>query len=245
MYAFLRTPRWIAALLVVAAVTAGFIALGRWQLDRHDEVRLDNSIRSTRLAEQPLPLGQMLAAVGDSIDSLEYRRAVAEGIFRPAQEVLVRNQVENGTAGFHVVTPFDFEGGTLLVNRGWVPLAFDEVPVGQTPPPTGEVTIEVVVRLSQERPSVGRVEPDGQLSIVNRIDIERLREQMDGLVPVWGQLVASGEPVLPIPVAIPDFDDNGPHLAYAAQWFLFAVITVVGSAFLIRSSASKHSNRST
>jgi surfeit locus 1 family protein len=245
MYTFLRAPRWIAALLVVSVVTTVFIALGRWQLDRHSEVQLDNSIRSTRLAEQPLPLQQMLASVGDSIGSLEYRRATAEGTFRPTEEFLVRNQVENGAAGFHVVTPFQFEGGMILINRGWIPLALDEVPVVDAPPPAGAVTVELILRSSQPRPPVGRVEPDGRLSVVNRIDIDRLKEQVDDLVPVWGQLVEGDEQSLPVPISAPQFDDNGPHLAYAAQWFLFAVITVVGSVFLIRSSASKQSSRNT
>ncbi len=245
MYGFLRTPRWIVALIVVAAVTAVFISLGKWQLDRHGEVQLDNAIRSSRLAEQPIPLEQMLVAAGTSIDSLEYRRAIVDGSFLPKEELLVRNQVENGSAGFHVVTPFSFEGGTILVNRGWVPLAFDRVPVVEAPPRTITGTIEVILRSSQERPSVGRVEPDGHLEVVNRIDVDRLSEQVDGLIPVWGQLVVDEDRSLPIPVSIPEFDDNGPHLAYATQWFLFALITVVGSALLIRSSASKQSNRST
>ena len=245
MYAFLRTPRWIVALLVVAAVTTVFIGLGRWQLNRHSEVQLDNAIRSTRLAEEPIPLGQMLAAAGDSIDSLEYRRATVDGEFLPGEEFLVRNQVENGSAGFHVVTPFIFEGGTILVNRGWVPLAFDRVPVVDAPPRALTGPIDVILRSSQERPAVGRVEPDGHLDVVNRIDVDRLSRQIDGLIPVWGQLAVDDDRSLPIPVSIPEFDDNGPHLAYAIQWFLFALITVVGSAFLIRSSASKQSNRST
>jgi surfeit locus 1 family protein len=39
---------------------------------------------------------------------------------------------------------------------------------------------------------------------------------------------------LPAPVDLPEFDDDGPHLAYAIQWFGFAVVALVGFYFLMR-----------
>jgi surfeit locus 1 family protein len=38
---------------------------------------------------------------------------------------------------------------------------------------------------------------------------------------------------LPIPPSPPDFSDEGPHLAYAVQWFSFAVIGLVGYVLLL------------
>jgi surfeit locus 1 family protein len=244
MYRFLRTPRWIAGLIVVTTVVLVFIALGNWQLSRHREVQLENQIASARITAEPEELGAMLAAAGTSIDSLEYRRATARGVFEPVGELLVRNEVNNGTAGFHVITPFRFDGETILVNRGWVPLAFDTPPVEAAPPPEGSVEIDLLLRASQPIPRFGRVEPEGELDVINRIDLERLSRQFDDLAPVWAQLVPSDDVEgLPVPLDLPTFDDNGPHLAYAAQWFLFALITVVGSGFLIRSTARKSAGR--
>jgi cytochrome oxidase assembly protein ShyY1 len=34
--------------------------------------------------------------------------------------------------------------------------------------------------------------------------------------------------------------DNGPHLSYAGQWFLFSAGALVGWPLLIRSSAKRH-----
>ncbi len=242
MYSFLRTPRWIAGLIVVATIVVVFVALGNWQLTRHREVQLENEIATARLAAAPVPLDVMLDSAGPSVASLEYRRATAVGSFVPDEEVLVRNQVNNGTAGFHVVTPFDFGGRTILVNRGWVPLALDTPPITGAPPPAGDVEVELVVRSSQPVPRFGRVEPEGELTVVNRIDLDRLSAQYDELAPVWGQLV-DPDTSLPVPIEIPAFDDNGPHLAYAVQWFLFATIAVVGSVFLIRSTSVKANRR--
>lgn len=239
MYSFLRQPRWIGALLLTTVIVIVFILLGNWQLDRHNEVTLDNQIRSARIAEPPLDLLDMLDAVGTSLDSLEYRRAVAVGVFDAESEIFVRNEVDRaGTAGFHVVTPLITEAGTFLVNRGWVPLAAEQPPVTEAPPPSGEVAIEVILRASQERPGFGRVEPDGTLTVVNRIDLDRLASQFDDLLPVWGQLVAPDDSI-PRPVDIPAFDDNGPHFEYALQWYAFALIAIGGAVFLIRSTARK------
>lgn len=244
MYRFLRSPRWIAALIVVATVVVVFVALGYWQLTRHNDVQLDNQVASARITSEPVELESMLAAAGPSVDSLENRRAVARGVFEASEELLVRNQVNNGTAGFHVVTPFLFEGGTILVNRGWVPLELDTPPIEIAPPPDGMVEVELLLRASQPIPAFGREEPEGELDVINRIDLDRLGEQFTGLAPAWAQLITPDDSDrLPIALETPTFDDNGPHLAYAGQWFLFAIITVVGSTFLIRSTGRKVASR--
>lgn len=244
MFRFLRSPRWIAALIVVATVVVVFIALGNWQLSRHREVQLENQISSTRIASVPTDLSSMLTAAGPSVESLENRRATVEGEFVPEDEVLVRNQVDNGVAGFHVVTPFRFGDGTILVNRGWVPLALDTPPVDEAPPPVGTIEVELLLRTSQPIPAVGRIEPEGELDVINRIDLDRLGQQFADLSPVWAQLITPDDPErLPIALETPSFDDDGPHLAYAVQWYLFAVTTVVGSVFLIRSTGRKTKRR--
>lgn len=244
MYRFLRSPRWIGALIVVATVVVVFVALGNWQLSRHREVQLANQVSSARIASEPVELSSMLAAAGTAVDSLENRRAVAVGMFVPEDEVLVRNQVNNGVAGFHVVTPFRFGDATILVNRGWVPLEMDTPPVAAAPPPTGTIEVELLLRASQPIPAVGRIEPEGELDVINRIDLDRLGQQFSDLAPVWAQLITPDDPErIPIALDAPTFDDNGPHLAYAVQWFLFALTTVVGSVFLIRSTARKSARR--
>jgi surfeit locus 1 family protein len=244
MYRFLRSPRWIAALIVVATVVSAFVALGNWQLTRHREVRLDNQISSARIAAEPVDLDAMLSAAGESIDSLENRRASTRGVFEPGDELLVRNQVNNGTAGFHVVTPFRFDGGTILVNRGWVPLELDTPPIAAAAPPEGTVEVELLLRASQPIPAFGREEPEGELDVINRVDLDRLGRQFDDLAPIWAQLITPDDAArLPVALETPAFDDDGPHLAYAAQWFLFALITLTGSAFLIRSTGRKEARR--
>lgn len=239
----LLTARWVAAHLVVVMVAATFVSLGLWQLRRNDERRLQNAVGTARINEEPVGLESLIQGAGDDVGSLEYRRATVSGVFDPDNEVLIRSQVTLGHAGFHVVTPLILvEGEAVLVNRGWVPLVWDEVPVTNAPPPQGEVTIEGWIHRTQTRGRFGPTDPeDGRLTNMNRVDIDRIATQIPyEVVPLYLVETADSENRDPIPVALPSFDDNGPHLAYAIQWFAFAAIGLVGYGFLIRrSKASK------
>lgn len=234
------TPRWIVAHLVVFLVVVVCVNLGLWQLRRLEERRLQNAVQAARLADAPAPLDVMLAAAGNDVDTLEYRQATAEGIFDVSHEVLVRSQTLNGRPGYHVVTPLvQDDGSAVLVNRGWVPLSAEEPPVEEAPPPAGRVTVTGVVAASQEARGVGPRDPvSGYLAVVSRVDIDRLSRQLPyPLAPVYLEL-QQPSPVgeYPVPLPLPDVDDEGPHLSYALQWFGFALVGVVGYAALLRSN---------
>ena len=234
----LLAPRWIIAHFVLLLVVILFVRLGFWQLDRSDERRLENAVGEARLSEDPVGLSVLLDAAGGDIETLEYRRAVATGVFSSEDEVLIRSQVYQGAAGFHVITPLVGEGGeAILVNRGWVPLGLDQVPVTEASPPPGEVTVEGRVHLSQEKPPLGPADPkEGRLTAMSRVNIARIQEQIPApLAPVYLVSIGEGSEGLPVPVNPPTFDDDGPHLAYAIQWFAFALIGLVGYVFLVRS----------
>ena len=225
--------------VVVLVLSVVFVSLGMWQLRRLDERRLANTVGESRFESEPADPGLLIAAAGDDLDSLSHHRALATGFYAPESEVLIRSQVYRGVAGFHVITPLvAADGSAVLVNRGWVPLDLDEVPVTAATPPIGEITVEGWLAPTRERGALGPADPDdGRLTAMNRVDIERIQEQVPfPLLPMY--LVALGEQgsELPVPVESPTFDDDGPHLAYAIQWFSFLAIGLVGYGFLIRRS---------
>lgn len=228
--------------MVVLILAIVFVNLGFWQLRRHEERRLENTVGEARFEAEPADVGELLTSTGDDLASLEFRRAVATGEFDPEHEVLIRSQVHQGVAGFHVVTPLLGERDTaILVNRGWVPLALDEVPVVEAPPPQGVVTIEGWVRMTQERGALGPHDPgEGRLVTMNRVDIDRIGEQVPyDLAPVYLSMLGEQEEGGPILAAPPSFDDEGPHLAYAIQWFGFAIVGLIGYFMLMRRSARR------
>lgn len=233
----LLRPKWIVAHLAVLALGALFVVLGAWQMSRLEERRELNAAAAERFEEDPAPLDSVLVDAGNDVSEAEYRRVTIVGTFDPADEVLIRSQVYLGSAGFHVITPLvAANGDAVLVNRGWVPLTLDAVPVNEAPPPPGEVTVQGWVQLSQQRPSLGPEDPgDGRLATLNRIDIDRVQDQVDySLAPVYLVEIGPQGTELPVPLDPPDLTDEGPHLAYAVQWFGFAVVLFVGYFFLVR-----------
>ena len=228
-----RQPRWIVVGLVVVALALVFIRLGFWQLDRHRARSEENAVGVARLEQAPERLFDLIAS--ESLDELEFRIAMVSGVFDPEEEVLIRSQVALGQAGFHVITPLIVaDDMAVLVNRGWVPLTMDDPPVPAAPN-RGEVEVTGLVRLSQPRPPLGQEEPSGVIATFNRVDINRIGSQLPyDVAPVYVVSLESGEEGLPRAVRQPTFDDRGPHLAYAVQWFGFAVIGLIGFVALYR-----------
>lgn len=220
-------------MVLLAAV---FVRLGFWQLSRLEERRATNATAEMRLSADPVPFDRLLTESNGDLADLEYRRAVVVGEWDTSEEVLIRSQVELGNAGFHVITPLvEADGTAVLVNRGWVPLVMDSPPVDQASPAAGTVELEGWVHLTERRPPLGPEEPEGSLDVLNRVDVARIAPQLPyEVAPVYLISGEAGQQELPIPVDPPDFGDEGSHLAYAIQWFGFAIVGVAGFFFLAR-----------
>lgn len=230
----LRQPKWIVAATFVVAVAAVCIWLGLWQLDRLEQRQLVNAEGKERIEAEPVDLATLLAEAEGDLESLEYRRVFAMGRYDPTKEILIRSRVHLGQAGFHVVTPFVAdEGWAVLVNRGWVPLSMDTPPV-EARPDTGRQRVQGWVQLPQTRPPFGPEDLPGDQMIFNRVDVGRIGEQMDHDVASVYIVAIEEDDELPAEVPVPEFDDEGPHLAYAIQWFGFAAVALIGFYFLLR-----------
>jgi surfeit locus 1 family protein len=106
-------------------------------------------------------------------------------------------------------------------------------------PEAGVQQVEGWVSLTQTRPALGAEEPKGELDVFNRVDIDRIAEQMPyELAPMYVVAMGEGSQGLPVTVDPPDLTDEGPHLAYAIQWFGFAAVGLIGFWFLLRRKGS-------
>jgi len=131
-----------------------------------------------------------------------------------------------------------------VVNRGFV--GFDrQGAIAPPPAPDGRVTVEGLVFPSQERGRIGPRDPDGDLPVLARVDLDRFAAQVDlDLLPAYVQLVASDPTEVPADGGAPGLvalgppePDEGPHLAYAVQWFIFTAIAGGGYGLLLRKVA--------
>jgi len=241
MYRFLLRPVWLLFHVVVIAAVAVMVLAGFWQLDRLSERKDFNRELRERSQEAPVDLSVLL----DDLDagrldpsSAEWRTVTARGTYLPDQ-VLEFNNSQGGRAGDNVLTALvTDDAGTVVVNRGFIPLGIDV-------PSAPAVTVEIVgfVRPSEVRTRGSLTDADDgePLTEIRRIDVARLAQQFPGEVaPVFIQLIDS-DPALgpgdPTPVVLPDLD-NGPHLSYAIQWFIFAICVAVGWVLAVRRSLS-------
>ncbi len=248
----LLTPRWLFGHLLALALVALFINFGFWQLRRLAQRDAYNALLETRLDASPQPYAHLerrtsaTAPVADA-DSVAYRRASVSGRYDPANEVLLRSRALDGQPGYHVLTPLRFaEGRALLVDRGWVPFEMDKPPVAEAAPPES-VQVTGVLQPAQVQPEgggvldrLGLVQKDpaeGELDAVFFVNPVRIGRGLPyKLEPVFLEL-ATQTPAqrgqLPVPPPPPEIT-RGSHLAYALQWFSFALIGVVGYAALLR-----------
>jgi cytochrome oxidase assembly protein ShyY1 len=243
MYRFLAKPRWIAFTILVVLLVILMINLGFWQLRRLHERRAINHQVISNDAAALVSLRDLVdpAAPLDSMGGVQWRRVIVTGTYDEAHQVLVRNRSYNSSPGEHVVVPLRLADGTaVLVNRGWIPESTSAGKLPTVPPaPTGTVQLIARIRVTQQRGLLGPRDPaTGVLSEVNRVDIARIRQQTPyPLYPVYLELPATTVEVnqLPQPLPLPELDD-GPHLSYAVQWFIFTVCAMVGWVLVVRKS---------
>lgn len=240
-YAFLRSGVWIAGFLIVALTVALFVNLGMWQMRRLDERKALNITIEERMAQEPINLAALVADTGLDPAELEYRRVIVDGTYDVQREILLQARTLNSQSGHNVVTPFAWEGGTLAVNRGWVPIDSLGPPVPEASPPVAEVEVIGILRASEDRGPTGATGPDGSYAKIGRIDLVLLAPQWGpSLFPMYLQLETQDPPhgEYPIPLPPPEISE-GAHLSYALQWFIFATIAVVGFGALIYTTAKR------
>jgi cytochrome oxidase assembly protein ShyY1 len=231
MYKFLVRPKWIATHLLVIALVVVMVNLGKWQLNRHNERKDFNATLVQRFDAPIRPLDELLPNAKPQ--DIEWMPTAITGTYLQGEDISMVNVSQNGVAGYNAVTPMLLEdGAVVLVNRGFLPLA-SAFPAA----PSGEISLLGRIRASSERRTGAVSDPaTGELTEVQRIDIDRLQQQIDGeLVPVYVQLLKSTPAEAPTLSTIvdPEFG-NGPHLSYTVQWLVFALCAVGGWIALVR-----------
>lgn len=107
---------WWAVLLTLGGVALGTTA-GQWQLRRAAEkVELEARFVAGGTAD---PLTQLVPA--ETAAAFRYRTVRVTGRYDPDHQLLLDNISNGRQPGYQVLTPFTTAGGTVLVNRGWVP----------------------------------------------------------------------------------------------------------------------------
>lgn len=229
VYRFALRPKWIAFHLLVIAITILFALLGLWQLSRLDQRKATNELVRTRADAPTLSLADALAR-GEG-DDLRFLRVEVEGKFLD-QTIFIDNRSFEGAPGSWLATPFQADDLSILVVRGFVGRAatLDTV-AGSFGLSADTTTVEGLLQPSatgggfaigrEGLPAVSR--PNTNL-ISTELGIELTSPYLQLEVPIEETTA---------PIARPNLD-NGPHLGYALQWFVFASLAPIGYALILR-----------
>jgi len=212
-------PRLLPTVATVAGI-ALFVTAGQWQQRRMEQKQALRAQFDGAVAMAPAALPQDVS----DWSAWRYRPIAAEGVFDAEKQILIDNKINEGRAGYHVVTPLVLrDGRAVLVDRGWVAAGETRAQLPAAPPPAGDITIR------------------GRVNIPTANYVELSRDAPAGVV--WENLDPSrfaartGLPVLPIVVEqttptgatdtlvrnwpAPDFGIER-HRIYMVQWYLFA-----------------------
>lgn len=238
-----RRLRWSDGVFAVLmlALAAVCVFLGSWQMQRLAEKEALIAAVDARLDAAPVPVPAPELWSGLDPEDYLFQPVTLTGAFRYTQTVTVFTSLADARGpysgpGYWVVTPFALaEGGTVFVNRGFVPSQYQEAAImgdlhGDD---AGTVTIAGLFRAPE---TAGFMTPDPNMS--DRIewvrDPERLAHMVDpALAPfapfyvdlpagAAGDLPQGGETVI-------SFPNN--HFGYALTWYGFAIVAVVMLGF--------------
>jgi cytochrome oxidase assembly protein ShyY1 len=216
---FILQTRWLIGHVIIFLLVVLMANLSLWQLRRlHQSEHYDVAVRA-QMSAPPIGVTQQ------SIKTLPlYRNVNVVGSWDAPHTFFVRYPIHLGQEGYWMVEPVivDNGGGTVLVNRGWIPLTQGQAMPQPTDADGGSVQIEGTIQAAQKdrtkNGTNGATPPiPTQTAITDR----------------WVQLVSPAGPSDPVPLDPPDLT-NGSHFSYTLQWLSFCLIAIGGWISVLR-----------
>lgn len=232
---FLLERRWLGYFAFATVVAIVCCLLGAWQFARRAEARTEITRVEQNWDHDPVPLAEAVPRP-DLFDADDkWLPVLLEGEYLLDEQLLVRNRPFSGQPGFEILVPFQtVDGRIIVIDRGWLPTgSAQDLPDIIPAAPSGRVT--VVARLKAGEPALdGRGAPEGQIAT---IELAQFEERLGGVDTGAYGLLAQESPAPAGPQAVlttKPVPDEGPHLSYALQWYVFAVLAFVAFGYAAR-----------
>lgn len=241
-----RAAGLLAPALATLVALAILVGLGAWQWQRRSwkEGLIARIEARADAAPVPLPPEEAwpawLAAEG------EYTRVAVRGRYRPDADTLVHGLMPGRRGqpvqGFYVLTPLLLGGGgTVMVNRGFVPTEF-AADLRKAGPPGGEIAVTGLLRPSETRGAfVPENQPERAEWYVRDLGQIAAARGLQRLAPFLVEVEPAPVPPegWPRPVGSRrDLPNN--HLQYALTWFSLALVLVAVFAVFARRRLRGH-----
>ena len=204
---------------------AVLLGLGTWQIERLHWKRALIEAFETRVAAEPVTPPDLI----DDIERWRYRRLAIEGRFLHDKELHLTGRTFEGSAGFHVVTPFRLEDGRiLLVNRGWIPENRRSRASRPESLVAGRISLTGLLREDRRRGYfVPDNEPHNEVWLYVDTGQAANHRELGSVLPYYADAIRGPRPYrLPIG-ANTVLTVRNEHLQYAATWYLLALSLLV------------------
>jgi surfeit locus 1 family protein len=221
---------WWTTLIVFVGIVL-LARLGIWQLDRLQQRKTRNAAYLQQIANEPFELnGQHFP---DDPVVLRDRSALVIGEYDFTEQIILTQQNWQRRPGAHLITPLRISGSefAVLVNRGWIPSAEAEAEALSQYDQQGIQKVSGAIQLSQTLSGDRETVIESPKKSWYRIDVAAIQQQIPyKLLPIFLLESPSENETVQLPYRMePDIDlSDGPHLAYAIQWFLFAAVLTIG-----------------
>jgi len=231
------TVKFILGMAVLAAVFVGLILLGNWQVRRyHLKLKIAHDI-ATRVHAPPVdaPAPPQWPLVADG--QLQYLHVTLHGRFIGSQ-TLVRGSSSKGY-GYWVMAPLRTDRGFIvLVNRGYVAPEPSGLPdSAKIAPPTGEVTLTGLLRLTEPRGGFLRHnQPEKNLWYSRDVAAIAAANHLPGgqVAPYFVDANAAASDSGPPFAGLTSIHVYNHSLGYAITWYLLALGTLLAMGIVIR-----------
>jgi cytochrome oxidase assembly protein ShyY1 len=231
-----RQRRWLGWLGLTTLFAVVCVGLAQWQWQRRVETVAKIRVVAENWDAPPVPLSEVVPGAGEMDPEREWQPVEVSGEYLLDEQLLVRTRPLNGRPGFEVLTPLLLDDGrVLIVDRGWLPVGSAQDSPDVIPsPPQGRV--DVLVRLKRGEPELrGRSAPEGQIATVHLPDVAQRVEAGEVVTGAYGLLDSETPAPATRPVAATrPAPDEGPHLSYTFQWYVFALLGFVGYGWSLR-----------
>jgi surfeit locus 1 family protein len=223
-----KTKRGVfVAIALLAAIL--FVRLGFWQLSRRRERLARNALVTRRYDAPPVDA----SALPHDTAAARFMRATVAGTLDYAHELTYAARSFKGSPGVNLLTPVHIPGNdtAVIVDRGWI-YSPDGASVDHDKWRDRDSTFTGYV---EEMPSSGGAAYTDRPTVIARMSYETVAKALPYPIRPY-YIVAMGDSANAADriarLSIPPLGE-GPHLGYAIQWFMFAIIAVVGAGVVV------------
>lgn len=222
-----RPSRLVTLVLFLLALL--FATLGTWQINRAMEKAVLEQLHQHAAASS------LESAIAQNS---RFSRIRVNGSYDSNRHILLDNQIWKGRAGVYVFTPFHTtDGTTILVNRGWLPLAADRKSTPEIPTPRDGLVLRGILNTL---PVPGRIlgaadklDPDQWPQLVTYLNLSDISVSLDIPLENWViQLSPSEATGFDGREWKPVFLSSSRHRGYAFQWFALTATSILMWIFI-------------